>query len=66
MEATISLDEKTRGLLSSIKARENFASDSDAIRHLVETHQDTATMFGITKNTPLRFTKEDEMKFHEL
>ena len=66
MSVTIQIQEYTKGLLDSVKTKEDFTTHDAVIRHLIETHVDTATMFGITREKPLRFRKEDELTFHEL
>lgn len=66
MTTTIQIEEQTKNILDNIIATENLANHDEVIKHLTETHIDTATMFGITRKKPLRFGKEDELQFHEL
>ena len=66
MTTTIQIEEQTKSILDIIKAKENLANHDEVIKHLTETHIDTATMFGITAKNPLHFGKDDELQFHEL
>lgn len=66
MDTAIYVGEETKQLLDSLKTNEFISSDDGAIKHLIETHADLPEMFGITRNNPLRFRKQDEMQFHEL
>lgn len=66
MSIPIQLQEQTITLLNSVKTKEKLANHDEVIRHLVQNHVDTAIMFGITKERPLQFQKEDELALHEL
>ena len=65
METAIYIDDETKHLLDNVRTTQNINSYNEAIRHLVQNHLDSSTMFGVTKQKPLRFSKQDEMDFHE-
>ncbi len=67
MISSIQLKRITKQRLDSFKSKEKLLSYDQVINHLLKFHKDDVpNMFGYTKKRPLHFTKEDEMKFHEL
>lgn len=66
MVTTIQLQETTKQLLDNLKAKEKKESYDVLIRHLLKDRIKVSDMFGFTKKKPLKFNKEDEMKFNEI
>mgnify|MGYP001604261742 FL=1 len=66
MATTIQLQETTKQLLDSLKAKEKIESYDIVIQHLLKSHIKISDMFGFTKKNPLKFSKKDEMQFNEL
>ncbi len=67
MATTIQLRETTKQLLDTVKIKENIHTYDQAIRHLVKKHVDIPkSMFGVFAKHPIKFTREDKIKLHEL
>ncbi|MBI5393534.1 hypothetical protein HZA96_06720 [Candidatus Woesearchaeota archaeon] len=66
MISTIQLKQTTKQRLDSLKNKEKLQSYDQVIVHLLSSHKDVPEMFGFNRKKPIRFTREDEMKFHEL
>lgn len=66
MITTIQVKETTKQLLDKVKEKEKLNSYDEIIRNLLQNKLKIPNLFGITKNKPLRFKKEDEMSFNEV
>lgn len=66
MATTIQLRETTKQLLDTLKAKTNEETYDTVILHLLGKERKIKDMFGATRKKPLRFSREDELKFHEL
>jgi hypothetical protein len=67
MATTIQVRETTKQLLDAVKGKEHIETYDQVIRHLVEKHVDIPkSMFGIFAKNPIKFTREDKLKLHDL
>ncbi len=66
MATTIQVGETTKQLLDRLKGRESVETYDQLIQHLLRNHEKVSDMFGFTRKKPLKFRKEDEMKFNEV
>lgn len=66
MATTIQVGETTKQLLDRLKGRESVETYDQLIQCLLRNHEKVSDMFGFTRKKPLKFRKEDEMKFNEV
>ncbi len=66
MATTIQVGETTKQLLDRLKAEESVETYDKLIQRLLQNREKVSDMFGFTRKKPLRFRKEDEMRFNEV